>query len=58
MIDKDDLAYEIAREYLLEGPEYFDIIENAWDNGFDSEEDFEYIHKQVRNILAELRGNL
>lgn len=57
-MDKDDFALEYAREYLIEGPEYFDIVENAEDNGFDSEEDFEYIHKQVRNILTELRGNL
>lgn len=58
MIDKDDLAHEIARDYLAEGPEFIVIVENAAANGFDSIEDFKYIRKQVRNILTELRGNL
>lgn len=57
-LDRDDIAYGIVEDYLADGPEFIDVAENAADNGFDSDEDFEYIHNVVRGILSELRGSL
>lgn len=56
MTDKDDLAYELVSEYLDTGPEFLDISEACFDNGYDTDEDREYVANAVRESLQFLKG--
>lgn len=51
--DPDDIAYGIVEDYLLEGPEFLDIVEAVSDNG-GTEEDAETVALTVRKSLTEI----
>lgn len=56
-LDRDDTAYRIVEDYLVDGPEFIDVAEQAADNGFDSDEDLKYIYDKVREHLDFLAKN-
>ena len=52
-------ALEAVRDFLLDGIEFMFIVENLPDDHPDAtDEDFEAVHFETRNILNELRGSL
>ncbi len=51
--DPDDVAYGIVEDYLLDGPEFLDIVEAVQDNG-GGEEDAEAVALTVRKSLTEI----
>lgn len=52
-IDLDDVAYGIVEDYLLDGPEFLDIVEAVQDNGGE-EADAEAVALVVRKSLTEI----
>lgn len=57
-INKEDLAYGIVEDYLLDGPEYSAIVEAAVDNGFETEGDLSDISAEIDDLLSRLRKYL
>lgn len=51
--DRDDVAYGIVENYLLDGPEFLEIVEAVQDNG-GGEEDAEAVALTVRKSLTEI----
>lgn len=51
--DPADIAYGIVEDYLLEGPEFLDIVEAVQDNGGE-DSDAEQVALVVRKSLTEI----
>lgn len=52
--DPADIAYGIVEDYILDGPEFLDIVEAVQDNGGEEDTDAEAVALIVRKSLTEI----